>query len=1847
MSTRQVFEYQTIAELAKQLKANQAHQQANQVVVGEQPLLPIQQAFLSGDTVDLHHFNQAMRITLPASVNETQLRKAIQAIYQRHAVFRLSFQQLSQGHHEAKQQWQGLYEDKLSEQAIQQSFHIVNSDTEWDTLAYKAQTSLQLSAAPLSLLVWKPAPPTENADSELLWVIHHLIVDGVSWRILLQDLEYALNQLQQGKPIDLGLGTSSFQQWGLRLIKYSQSEALTQEKAYWQQVLSQHVSVLPVDQPLNSGVDDTYQASGEVTVSLSSATTQALLHQANQSYHTQINDLLLTALLLTITDWNRGQAIRLELEGHGREALFAEVDLNETVGWFTSTYPVTLNRNTDELGTLIKYVKEQLRAIPNKGIGYGVLRYFNDDQQDLVPATPIELVFNYLGQFDSHTGQESPSSSSQAGMVLEGSFDNTGPWVSHRRQRSHRLSISGLVSEGKLQLVWDYNRYQYNASTIQDLADNFFKHLTTIVEHCLASPSVYTPSDFPLAQIDSKQLDQLQGAYPQLTDLYPCTPMQQGMLFHSKMQPESGVYVTQLILSFGAINPDHLQQSWQQLVARHAILRTAFVHLDQAQPLQLVQREVELPWQQVDCRALSAEGYQKEWASLLRSEREALVALDHAPLMRLALVQQADEQYHLIWTHHHALLDGWGVPILIQDLEALYCAHQQGQPAQLSPVVPYRQYIQWLQQQSAESARVFWQDYLAGFTEPSPLVMTPVKRFVDGQDQPLEKEYQFALSPALSSQLQQLAKHAQVTLSTVFQGAWGMLLSRYCATTDVVFGVTRSGRPETIAGIEEMVGLFINSVPLRVQFDATKQLGDWLQALQQSQVNHDRFSYALLADIQQWSELPPNSQLFDTLLVVENFPMEEKLKQLNGESDATRLPLTELEGIEQSSLPLSITITPGESCHVRVLYQQAQFDDAAVRRLSEQWQQLLTTMVSSTQTLASLNALSASERYQLLVEYNKTEAVYPKEASLHSLFEDQVQRTPDAIAVQFEQASLTYKQLNQQANQLAVILQGYGVGPDSLVGVYLERSLEMVVGLFAILKAGGAYVPLDPSYPQERIDYMLSDSNPKAILTTCALQSRLLTDTQVICVDDMTIRQLLQKSDPTIENPIIEGFTSNNLAYVIYTSGSTGKPKGVMNEHQGVVNRILWMQKQLGPLTCKDKILQKTPFSFDVSVWEFFWPLMTGAKLVMALPDGHKDVDYLLNIINSEQITVIHFVPAMLAVFMADSRYKEETLSLKSVICSGEALPAKLANEFTSSHPAALYNLYGPTEAAIDVSWHRCQQNLNYHSVPIGKPIDNIQLYILNDQQQPVPSGIVGELYIGGDGVARGYLNQPNLTAERFIDNPFNDNPDSKSCLYRTGDLARWLSNGEIEYIGRIDHQVKIRGFRIELGEIESILVSHPSVKRAVVCVNEDGFGDKKLVAYIVPDSMFDGSEEHLFSALGSLLKSRLPIYMIPAAWALISAIPTSPNGKVDRKQLPKISWSNKNEQAYITNDLEFQLVKIWKKLLDIKQPIGNQDDFFQLGGHSLKVVQLVSQIQHELSIKVSLQSIYDYPTIQSLACHLNQLNNEGVSKTNQTVVELTPRIASKKTVYCFPGVGSANLDFRPLASCLENDINLKLIDSSDFLKEHADSNDWTSLVNFYLENLPDDSEYYLVGHSFGGCIANEVAAALERKNKKVYLVLLDTLLGLSILNDNSDEVLSIDQFVTALGMASFFDWEEQQVKDTITNLENPTELLRTTFSNNQFSDEFADNFIQLSKLQMGFFANYQPSKLNTTQVAFLYTVESFPDDQFLHKVVSCYKTIYSHLARSTRVDGGHLTMLKTAFVSATATEIKGFLPIF
>ncbi|MEH2088565.1 MAG: amino acid adenylation domain-containing protein [Nostoc sp.] len=916
-----------------------------------------------------------------------------------------------------------------------------------------------------------------------------------------------------------------------------------------------------------------------------------------------------------------------------------------------------------------------------------------------------------------------------------------------------------------------------------------------------------------------------------IEDFYPLSPMQQGILFHSLAAPKSGIYFEQFSWTIhGKLNVTAFRRAWQHIVERYSILRTCFVWEGLKEPVQIVHRQVALPWQEYNWQDLSPEEQQQKLELFLQSDRSSGFELKQPPLMRLTLIQLSDISYNFTWSHHHLLLDGWSVALVFKEVLACYKAFSNGQELYLESIRPYRDYIAWLQQQNLSEAETFWRKILKGFTTPTQLSVNQRARKLltqtDGYD-----EREVKLSVVTTAALQSVAKQHQLTLNTLVQGAWALLLSCYSGQEDVVFGAVTSGRPPTLPQTESMVGLFINMLPIRVQVSSQEFLLPWLQKIKDQLVEARQYEYCPLVKVQEWSEVSKGVSLFESIVVFDNYAVDPSLRQRD-----INLEIEEFHSFEKTNYPITLSVNPGEELLLNITCDDSdRFDTDTITRMLGHLQTLLEGMSTNPQQrLGELSLLTEHERHQLLVEWNQTQVEYSQDQCIHQLFEAQVERTPDAIAVVFEDEQLTYWELNTKANQLAHYLRSLGVKPEVLVGICVERSIEMIVGLLAILKAGGAYVPIDPTYPQPRLALLLNDAPLTVLLTQQYLLAQMPPHTaKVICFDDDINWQA--GSSAIKQNPVNQT-TPANLVYVIYTSGSTGTPKGVTIQHQSLVN---FVQAAIAEyqLQAQDRILQFASISFDAACEEIFPCLLHGATLVLRTDEMLVSIKAFNEKCQQHCISVLDLPTAFwhqITSELATSALKLPE-SLRLVIIGGEkASPDKL-NIWQQQVESGirLINTYGPTETTVVATV--CDLTTLEGEVPIGRAIANMQTYVLNTDLQPVPIGVWGELHIGGIGVARGYLHQPELTSEKFIPNPFSDRPGSR--LYKTGDRVRYRSDGQLEFSDRIDNQVKIRGFRIELGEIEALINEHPSVMEATVISRKDVSDYEQLVAYVVANT--------------------------------------------------------------------------------------------------------------------------------------------------------------------------------------------------------------------------------------------------------------------------------------------------------------------------------------------------------------------------------------------------------------------------
>ena len=1051
------------------------------------------------------------------------------------------------------------------------------------------------------------------------------------------------------------------------------------------------------------------------------------------------------------------------------------------------------------------------------------------------------------------------------------------------------------------------------------------------------------------------------GPANNVAESYPLSPMQKGMLFHSLSAPHSGVDIEQVICTLSEkLDVAALRQAWERVVERHAVLRTGF-HWGDLQPRQEVHRHVRLQFEHKDWRRLPEREQQSRLDAYLQADRRRGFELSVPPLMRVALFHVGEVKHILVWNFHHLLLDARAMGALLNEVFNFYQAFLERRDMELPPSRPYRDYIQRLQKRDGSAAEMFWRQQLKGFTSPTPLTLS--RRPDPAPDQHTgHGVQQVTLSHAETSRLRAVAKANALTVNTLLQGAWAVLLSRYSGDEDVSFGVVRACRRSSVEGADAILGLFINTLPLRVRVPAEMSVLEWLKELRAQNLAMRDHEHTPLVEIQRWSEVPPGQRLFESLFDFQDPSWEAALRAQGGCWNKREFDIR-----HQPSFPLWVDVYAGPEMILKIGYDRDCFDDASMVRMLGHFRTVLEGLAADlSRRLSDVPLLTDAERQQLLVGWNNTQADYPQDKCVHELFEAQVERTPNAVALVYGKEEVSYRELDNQANRVACHLRSLTIGPDVPVGICMERSAEMIVGLLGILKAGGAYVPLDPAYPKERIQFMLEDSRAPVLLTQEPLQNRFRFEEhgyRVVCLE--ALRHA--KRDTQRESPPRPKGSPDNLAYVIYTSGSTGTPKGVELSHRGLVNLLVWHQRTYC-VTPKDRATQLAGFSFDASVWEL-WPYLTaGASIHIVDDETRASAPALVQWLNARRIT-LSFVPTPVA---------EQTLMLpwpegaplRAMLTGGD----KLHRRPNENIPFVLVNHYGPTENTVVATSAPVGPGNHGASVapPIGRPIANVKTYVLDRLLRPVPVGVPGELYIGGDSLARGYRNNPALTTERFVPHPFGGKTGAR--LYKTGDLVRWLPDGNLEFLGRMDHQVKIRGYRIEPGEIESRLNQHPTVRESLVLVREDGRGQKQLVAYLILKQQPAPANHEL----SDFLRAKLPDYMVPSAFLFPDAWPLTPNGKVDRNALPAPDLSTRQPSqtfAAPRNQVEETVARIWSEVLG-HACVGIHDNFFELGGHSLVAAQAVSRLKEAFKIQLSIRSLFEKPTVAGLAHEVERTMN-------------------------------------------------------------------------------------------------------------------------------------------------------------------------------------------------------------------------------------------------------------------------------
>ncbi|MFE6407019.1 amino acid adenylation domain-containing protein [Streptomyces sp. NPDC057837] len=1553
VSTREIFEHRTVARLAELVEGRQGERPVLAELpgggVGRAPLPPMAAHVLElGGGIG--RYSMSGMLTLPEGIDRPALVATLQALLDRHDVLR---SRLDRGDRP------GLWIEppgSTDAGALLREVSGPGADAQAELDA--AADRLDPDAGVMAQFVWFTSGT--GAD-RLLIVLHHLAVDGVSWRILIPDLISSWQRIRDGLPPEPVPGGTSFRRWAHALADEANGPARTAELPVWQRILGE------AEPPLGArALDPTRDVTATVDtvrVRVPADVTETLLTTVPAVFRGRADDGLLAGLALALTHWRRTRGVPasstlVRLEGHGREEhLVPGADLSGTIGWFTSLYPVRLDLTgidvADALaggpaaGRVVKAVKEQARAVPDNGIGYGLLRHLNPGTARALAAGPEpQIGFNYLGRT---SGADIPEDLRLLGWAPDTSHQDLIAAPDADLPVLSALEINAVATDTpdgeELTAYLAFPTGVLSREEVTELAGLWVRALTALARHAtIPDAGGLTPSDAPLVDVRQDEIDAWETRFGALTEIWPTTPTQSGILFHTMMAGASfDPYHIQLVFQMsGSVDPERMRRAGQALLERYPNLRAAFVDRADGEFAQVVPAAgVTLPWQYLDLTAVAEPERTETFERFLAADRAAHFDVDTPPLLRLALAVPEPGRAELVMTVHHVLSDGWSTPLLMRDLLLLYASH--GDATGLPGTRSYGDFLAWRAQQDQDEAARAWAAELDGVQEPT--LLAPRSEGGEGLDQ-----IEFALSAGLSDALARRASELGVTVNTLVQAAWALLLGRLTGRQDLVFGATVSGRPPAVTDVESMVGMFINTLPVRVRYAPGDTLAEVVTRLQRHQAGLLEHHHHSLTEIQQALGLPT---LFDTLVVFESYPVDREGIGAATEA-ADGIAFTGLRPTNGTHYPLALMAAADQHLEFLLQYRPGLFDRDTVQAYAGRFVRVL-EQIEATPDLkvARLDVLEQAEHDRLTGRSAGT-AVPTPDVTIPGLVEAQAERTPDETAVIAGDTSLTYRELTARADRLARELAGRGVGAESVVAVSLPRSADLVVALLAVLKAGGAYLPVDPRYPSHRLVPIFDEARPLLVLTDTA--------TVPVLPRHEAPDVLLDTLDLTADAPgPARAPHPDQTAYVMYTSGSTGKPKGVAISHANVVNGVLRLAPRVGMAAGK-RLLAGTSVNFDVSAFEIFTTLALGG-VVDVVPDV-----LVLGERKDWSGSVISTVPSAFAELVDEIAGR---VQVETVVFAGEALPAALVERTRNAFPGVrVVNAYGQSESFYATTFTVGDEPLDpTGSAPVGTPLGNMRTYVLGPGLAPAPPGAVGELYVGGN-VGRGYHGRAALTAERFVPDPFGP-PGSR--MYRTGDLARWNDTGQLEYLGRGDAQVKVRGFRVEPAEVEAALTAHPGVAQAVVVAREGrggGSAGRQLVGYVVPTGAAPaaGGDPAGPDArdLRAFVAERLPDFMVPSALVVLDRMPLTPNGKLDRAALPEPEYAATAYRAPRTSREE-TLAGLFAEVLHVDR-VGIDDGFFELGGHSLLATRLISRARAEMGIEIPIRKIFDLPTVAALA---------------------------------------------------------------------------------------------------------------------------------------------------------------------------------------------------------------------------------------------------------------------------------------
>lgn len=1177
-----------------------------------------------------------------------------------------------------------------------------------------------------------------------------------------------------------------------------------------------------------------------------------------------------------------------------------------------------------------------------------------------------------------------------------------------------------------------------------------------------------------------------------ISSIYELSPLQEGMLFHDLYDRELNTYTEQFKVDFpSGVDKDILRKSLKYILDKHSILRSSFIYDKLTVPVQCVYNEVPLPFFELNLVDTDKPQQQEMIEAFYKKDRKEGFDFEKPPLMRFTLIKLTSQHYRMVWTYNHILIDGWSLQVLVGELLNAYQVFSKGGNFAVEED-RYEDFIKYIKTKDITEAQAFWTKYMEGFETPTLLpFLENHKESTRGRGVAEESYLEF--DEGFSSQISNYAQNNQITVSTLIQGVWSFLLSKYTGSKDTIFGVTVSGRPADLDNAEERVGLYINALPLRSRLAADQKIPDWLSAIQKEHTHAREYQYNSLNDIQKWNNI--EGALFDSIIVFEKYPVGELLSQdwlLKADNAVSRT---------QNNYTLSIKVSSGKNLSIVFSYYQTLLDEYYAEMIKRHFENILRQIVNNTcENTEGLKLLTAEEEKQLTLDFNPPLISTAGASTFLDLFNVQVKERPDAISVMFGESAISYRQLDEQSNQLANYLLACGIKKNECVGICMSDYLDkVVIAIFGILKSGAAYLPVDTELPQDRINYMLEEARIKILIShhSCGAINSAAQNIQVIFADTDWDSILTQPVTKPLSAPSAE-----DLAYVIYTSGSTGKPKGVMVTHHNLADYLVGAALRI-PIPGNSSYGLMSTFSADLGNTVLFGSLINGGKLHLFTKELLSDAVFLHGYFLQHKIDVIKIVPSHWRALETESGL---LLPAHTLVFGGEALNARQLQRIIDASPGLnIFNHYGPTETTIGKLVYKIDNNKIYSTIPVGQVFSNSRAYVVTEDLSICPVGVLGELLLGGDGVARGYLNQPEITRQKFIQDPFCKG--RHDMVYRTGDMVRRLPDGNIEFCGRADNQVKIRGYRIEIGEIQSVLEDSEMVQQSVVVAMEDENGDNRLVAYIV------AGEQYAETELKKFLASRLPNYMVPSLFIELKAIPLNANGKINRKALPKAEMQTTEliVQAEAVTENEKKLLHIWKEVLK-NDNVGINDDFFELGGHSLTAIRLIGRINKTFSVKIPIGAIYTYTTI---ALQAKQFLTATADDDNSKLIAIN-KGAGKRPLFFIPGSSGSTLVYEALGKQLGQDQPFYTIQpkgfngkAEPFTSMEAMASDFIKLI----QQVDPRGPYCIGGYSFGGPVAYEMALQLRRKGFEVAgLIILDSISPLNKIT--SEEITTYEQWI-------------------------------------------------------------------------------------------------------------------------------------